>query len=148
MATIEVDNDGQNVVSSTYWGSEYELAGKVFASCNAGAVRLLIPLELVREVKRGARKAKYVIISRGPWPEGGKDDGVELLWEDKSDTPYSIQLSPESFDLLPGDPGPERAWVVTVWTQQPGSKGPTQLTWHDTRYRRVPHIPYLKPWGD
>lgn len=51
---------------------------------NAGAIRVLIP-RAMRRVIQDMRTARYVIASRGPWPEAGRPDALELLFEDGSD---------------------------------------------------------------
>jgi hypothetical protein len=83
---IEVVNDGPLVLSSTYWGSECERAGKLFFSTHAGAVRVLLPAS-ARPVLKALRAAEYAVLSRGPWP-GVAPGGVEILWEDQSDSPF------------------------------------------------------------
>ena len=40
---IETVNHGPLILSSTFWGSDYEQAGKLFVSVNAGAIRVMVP---------------------------------------------------------------------------------------------------------
>lgn len=139
---ITIANDGAAVVSSNYWTSDYARAGKLFASTNAGAVRLLLPpdySELVREV----RGAEYAVLSRGPWPEAGLNEAVEIMWEDNSDSPYALHLSKESFDLLPAEPEPGKEWIVSTW-ELVGDK-PTQCTEHRLYWRRAAKLPCMQP---
>ena len=62
------------------------------------------------------RGAEYCILSRGS-RQG--QDAVEIMWEDHSDSPYSLQLTAESFDMIPAEPPAGREWILTVWTYGP-----------------------------
>lgn len=140
---ITISNHGPLIVSTDYWGSEAELAGKVFASCNAGDIRLLIPRthrQIIQDMRVGSR---YAILSRGPWPDAGLADAVEILFEDGSDAPFALHLSPTSFDLLPAEPPADRQWVVSVWDCKKGR--PHKAIERACHWRRVPKIPWLKP---
>lgn len=139
---IVTDNHGPLIVSSTFWGSEYEQAGKLFVSVNAGAIRVMVPAGL-REAINEWRGAKYAILSRGPWPAQGLQEAVEILWEDGSDNPYALHLSPESFDLLPAEPPTGRDWIISAWDLKKGK--PHKALERACHWRRVPKIPWLKP---
>lgn len=145
MSVIEVHNQGPLVLSSTYWGSEYEKAEKIFCSVNAGAIRLLAP-RTNKEVAQEARKAEYMILSRGPWPKKGLSEAVEILFEDHSEGPYVLHLSPESFDLLPAAPPGDREWRLAVWEMQEG--GPALVVERVCHWRKVSSIPCLKGWEE
>src|SRR5205823_54879 len=54
------------------------------------------------------RTGKYCILSRGPWPAAQREEAIEIMWEDGSESPYALHLTPESFDLLPAEPPPGR----------------------------------------
>jgi hypothetical protein len=138
------ENDGRELVATTWWQSEQARAGKVFCSCNAGAIRLLLPRQMESQA-REMRTAKYVIVSRGPWPQMQLDEAVELLFEDGSDSPFCLHLSASSFDLLPADPGAED-WVLSVWAECDGR--PNKLMELPTRWRRSAQLPDLRAWED
>lgn len=140
---IETVNHGPLILGSTYWGSEYERTGKLFCSTNAGAVRVLVPRG-GRAMIEECRPSRHVVLSRGPWPEMGLDEAVELMFEDGSDAPFAMQLSPESFDLLPAEPEPGREWTVTLWDLKKGK--PHRALERRCHWRRVPKIPCLRPW--
>lgn len=143
---IITENHGPLVVSSTYWGSDLEAAGKIHLSCNAGAIRMLLPAS-VRHYIREQRAAAYAVLSRGPWPDRGLADAVEILWEDHSDSPFAQQFAPESFDLLPGEPSAGQEWVIAVYDNK--KNRPHKCLERRCSWRRVPRIPWLKPWdGD
>ncbi len=142
---IEIINHGALIVSTNYWQTEMAAAGKYYGSVNAGAVRVLVPASQRANIE-DMRAARYVILSRGPWPAKGLPEGVELLFEDLTDSPFALQLAPESFDLLPGEPPPGQEWIVSVWDEKKGR--PHKAVERPCYWRRVPRIPWLKPWSD
>ena len=142
MSTIVTDSRGQLIVSSTYWGSGYETAGKVFVSVNAGAIRVMVPDAMGDAVNKW-RAAKYAILSRGPWPELSLPEAVEILWEDRSDNPDAIHLWPEQFDHLPSAPPTGRDWLITVWQLIEGK--PHKTLERTCYWRRVDSLPWLQP---
>jgi hypothetical protein len=137
---ILIKNKGQALISTNYWDSEAATEGAFYLSWNAGAARLLVPdsqKPLIKEMK-GARE---VIISRGPWRDQGLLDALELLWEDGSDEPFCLFLSPQQTDRLISAEDQGGGITVIVYTRS-GEKG----RW-PARYRIVPEIPWLKPWS-
>jgi len=143
MPLIEVTNHGPLILASSYWESEIERAGKLFCSVNAGAIRLLLPRSL-RALINEWRTAEYAIFSRGPWPEMQRADAVEIVWEDHTDSPHAIHLTPESFDALPAKPPPDREWIVSVWDLK--KDRPHKALERRCYWRRVPRLPWLRPW--
>lgn len=153
---ITVENHGPLILRSNYWDSELALAGKLWCSVNAGAIRVLLPPQLYGYLT-DMRAAKECVLSRGPWPTGVyRDaqtivalhdhlDGIEIMWDDGSDSPYALHLTPASFDLLPAEPDAGREWILTVWTKKDSS--PHKALERRCYWRRVPQIPWLKPWS-
>jgi hypothetical protein len=137
--TLTITNDGPRIVATNYWETDHARAGKMYCSVNAGAIRILVPPALAADVEdwNGCR---YVIVSRGPWPDMARPDAVELLFEDFSNSPYCLHLSRESFDLLPGDPG-AKEWIISAWLP-----GPTHVFERPAKWRRVKRLPWLKAW--
>ncbi len=142
MSTIVTVNHGPLIVSSTYWGSAIEEAGKIWISVNAGAIRVLVP-SAMRRIIEDMRTATYVICSRGPWPQGGKDDAMELLFEDGSDSPFSLHVGPESVDMFPGEPNAGRQWICAAWDWKKSK--PHKAVERPCHWRRVSSLPWLKP---
>lgn len=136
---LEIRNQGQAIASTNYWDSEHARAGYFYLSWNAGAARLLVP-DSQKAVLREMKGAREVIISRGPWIDQGGRDALELLWEDGSDSPFSIHLVAEQCDRLIPDTDQGGGFVVTAWT-----RGGLKDRWPG-RYRVVPEIPCLEPW--
>ena len=113
---IEVKNDGQRIVSTNYWDTLHADAGRAFCSVNAGAVRILMPPAL-EDLLPAMQSGKYCVISIGRWPSMRQDQGVEILFQDDTDSPLAMHFSANSFDVLPGDPG-GKLWTVAVWLRE------------------------------
>lgn len=140
---ILVENHGPLITATNYWETEGAAAGKLYCSVNAGAVRILVPNSCRPWIEEW-RQAEYAILSRGPWPAQNLPEAVEILWEDRSDSPFAVHLTPASFDLLPAEPPAGQGWIVSVWTDKKGS--PHKSLERKCHWRRVPKIPWLKPW--
>jgi len=138
---IEITNDGPLIASTNFWDGKYASAGYVFLSWNAGVGRLLIPdsaLSMIPET-RGARE---VIVSVGPWSACGDGQGIEILFEDDSDSPFVIHICSQQTDRLLPDTDQGGGFEIHVWTRMgrelaiPG------------RFRRVDSLPCLRPWEE
>jgi hypothetical protein len=136
---IRIDNHGPLITGSNFWESEQEAAGKFFMSTNAGAFRLLVP-RCQEPVVSELSTAREVVISRGPWPAERCDDGIELFFDDGSDSPFVLHFSVESLDRLPLDTDAGKEWIFTAWTA-PRRRGPHKSLERPAWYRRVPRIP-------
>ena len=134
-----IGNKNQAIIQTDYWDSELARAGLVFLSWNAGAGRLMIP-DPMKGMLREIRKAREVIVSRGPWHEQGGREALELMWEDDSDAPYCVHVGIEQTDRLLPDTDQGGGFVITAWTRG-GLKG----RWPG-RYRKVDRIPCAKAW--
>lgn len=143
MSVITVQNKGQEVVSSNYWQSEYDRAGAVFLSVNAGAIRLLLPHGAIGKEIEELQKVSEVIVSRGPWTEQGRDTAIEILFEDGSDSPFVIHLGVEQVDRLIPASESGKDLVFTVWKQ-----GPVCVAKYPGLFRAVSRIPCMKKWGE
>lgn len=142
---IHVSNHGPLIVSTNYWDSELAREGKIVCSVNAGAIRVLLPPSAYGFLA-DMRAAQYCVLSRGPWPSEHKPDAIEIMWEDGSDSPFALHLTPESFDLLPAEPEAGREWVLSVWTAKDGK--PHKALERVCHWRRVPQIPWMRGWDE
>ena len=95
--TLYIGNDGPIISRTNYFDSVYAKNNLLYLSWNAGTARLLVP-DGVKDHLLEMSSAKYVIISRGYWKEQGIENAIELLFEDGSDKPYCVFLSPEQTD--------------------------------------------------
>ena len=85
--------------------------GFAYLSFNASAARLLLPDSLLYAVE-DMSTAKYVVMSCGKW-KGQDADGVELMFEDGNDAPFSLLLCLSQMDRsLAGTNGRELPFSV------------------------------------
>lgn len=140
---IEIHNHGPLILRTNYWDSDLARAGKIWCSVNAGAIRVLLP-PAAYGVLGDMRAAKYCVLSRGPWPAERRKDAIEILWDDGSDNPFVLHLTPESFDLLPAEPEPGREWICSTWIAKDGK--PHKSMERICHWRRVEKIPCLRAW--
>lgn len=140
-AQITIENHGPLILRSSYWDSELASRGKLYISVNAGAIRILLPPAHYSRLN-DMRMAEEVVLSRGPWPAAGAAEGIEILFDDNSDAPFALHLTPESFDMLPGEPPEGREWICSVWTNKDGQ--PHKALERICYWRRVPEIPWWR----
>jgi hypothetical protein len=138
---IQISNHGPLILSTNYWDSELAQAGKLFVSVNAGAIRVLLPPSRYGDLQ-DMRAGKACVLSRGPWPEQQLAEGIELMWDDGSEAPYALFLTPESFDMLPGEPQGGREWICAVYVAKDGR--PHKSLERRCHWRRVERIPCLE----
>ena len=144
---IKIGNDGPELVSTNYWETENAKAGYAFLSINAGCWRLLVPKGKgipIDDMKTG----KVVLVTRGAWPEAGKQDALELLFEDYSDSPFCLIIGSDQVDRMPMDkdqdrPGHKPNWKFAVYTEAGG-----KVYEAPARYRKAKKLPYMKEWMD
>ena len=136
---LEIENDGQAILSTNYWTSDYAARGLSYLSWNAGAARLLVPA-IRRTWLKEMQGAESVIVSIGPWSAARGKEAIELLFEDRSDSPFALHLSQEQTDRMPPESEAGASFRVTVL-----SEGDDALHFSGL-FRRVPAIPFLKPW--
>ena len=89
------------------------------------------------------RTAREVIVSRGPWPAHGRPDALEILFDDHTDSPFSLHFGPEQVDRFPTSSDAEGEWVFSAWVK--GKAGPERIFSKKCYYRLAPQLPYLKP---
>lgn len=138
---LQVTNNGPEIIETNYFDLEAAAAGKFFVSINAACFRVLVP-EVCESTIPDMKTATEAIISRGPWPAERRKDGFEILFDDHTESPFALHLSPESFDRLPAQDDAGRGDLkLSVWVA-----GPRKVIELPARYRIVRSIPFLKPW--
>jgi hypothetical protein len=143
MAGFIITNDGSTIVSTNYFDSPHARAGYLFLSWNANTARILLPESqagMLREMKTG----KTVIISRGPLVDHGGRDALELLFDDGSDSPFSVHILVEQTDRNLPEDNQGGGFDVTVWMRQ--GKTVTERLRRPGKYRVVGALPCLEPW--
>jgi len=138
---IEIKNNGQDIVSTNYWKLPIEEAGQFYVSINADAFRLLVPTSYEEKFLPEIMKAKMAIVSRGPWPEQDRDDGIEILFENDTESPFFMHLSVDCFDRPPAKSDSGRTFVLSIWTEEGG-----KVREMPVRFRVVSKIPCFEPW--
>lgn len=151
---IEVHNDGPRIARTNYFDTPAALLGHVYLSVNAGAFRLLVP-SASAGWHAEMQGAEYAILTRGMWtppPQPQEDgtrriqhprEGLELLWEDHTDSPFSIHLGAAEVDRLPARQDEGRTDLrLLVYAE-----GIELVQEIPARYRRASKLPYLKPWS-
>lgn len=150
---IQITNHGPLITASDYWQSPCAATGKLLVSPNAGAIRCLLPPAMWPVVGE-LRAAEYAIVSLGPWSDDFavtmhapdidvSAPGVEILWEDHTDSPHTWHVTANSCLMLPGDPG-EQEWIITCWVERRGE--PHKALERPCHWRRADSLPCLKPW--
>ena len=135
---ITIENKGPEIVRTNYFDT-HQGRNFYYLSWNAGAMRLLVP-DSQLDVIADMRAARYVIATRGPWTAEGGRDSIELLFEDKTDSPFCVHMLTEQVDrlIVPTGGLPFKVLVYTREGEQLRLKG---------RYRRADALPCLAPWG-
>ena len=110
----------------------------------------LLPREnkLSDSLLEAARWSRECLISRGATigPPGNGAEGYELLYEDDSDTPFSLMLGATQVDRLLPTSDSGKSVLHTIWTR--GFRDTPNLAWTmPGKFRSVATLPYLKAWG-
>jgi len=138
---ITIKNSGQNIVDTDYFGSEMEKMGKFVVSCSNGAIRMLWPRSRGSEIQE-MMTGEEIIVTRGILQN---NDGLEILFDDGSDSPYAIQMMGSSIaGSFPEDPG-QGQWKLTVWEWVNG--GLNMVLSKPTFWRKGTVLPDLRPRG-
>lgn len=142
MNMIMIENDGQRISCTNYWESSVARAGFLWMSCNAGAVRLLLPRRLEPILPELTKRVKHVIISYGDLLGTGRF-GVEWLADDCSDNPYALHVGAEQIDLISRvPPGMFHRIQTSIWVYREGR--PTCVAEFSGYMRNVASLPCLK----
>lgn len=140
---IIVVNENRFIRSTNYWESELARQGVMYVAVNAGAFRLLLPDQSVTDLHE-MRTGTSVVVSRGTWytdHNAPQKDAFELLFEDGTDTPFSIHLTSEVVDRIPPEEDEGREDLIFLAYTRYGLQ--LELP---AKYRRVKRLPCLKPW--
>ena len=141
---LTISNDGPDIVETNYWQTDMAKAGKFYLSTNAGCFRVLVP-SMHSGAVRDMRAAYTCVVSRGPYPDLRLPDALEIVFDDGSEEPWSLHLSPASCDRMPLDQDTAQAWTLAVWVHRVGTTGRKALE-KPCHYRRVRRLPDLRPW--
>lgn len=136
-----IENDGPEIIRTNFWQTDMAKSGMFFLSANAGAFRLLVPLLMTREIEE-FQTAKDIILTRGFWPES-KGEGMEILFDDGTDNPYSMHLSANQLDRWPLKEDIGKSFIFSAWIMEDFK--PICVFKSTCLYRTAKKLPYLKP---
>ncbi len=133
---IEIRNNGQELAGTNYWETPHAAAGYAFASWNAGALRLLLPPALLRDLP-DMQTGKIAVVTRGRL-QG--HDALEIMFDDGSEEPYALHVLAQQSDRLMPDSEHGMPIAVAAW-------GPAGLlhTWRG-KYRIGAELPDMSAW--
>ena len=141
MTLLTITNHGPLLTASNYWGSEWNARGLYLLSPNAGTLRLLVPA--IRSVDIAEmRTAKEVVVRMGYDRKEGRPM-TEILFDDRSATPFVLYLSDEQWQHMPAEGDFPRPIEVTVWE---GRRGEPHKVLGRPGWLDRSELPCLKPW--
>ncbi len=137
MEVIQINNNGPEIESTTFWNHSLAKEGFLYLSVHAGTARLLVPpdySDVLGDMTWGARRA---ILTRGMW--NGRD-AYEIMFEGRKDEPYAAYVRIRHVDHPLADDDQNREFPLTVWTRE-GKMGEVPA-W----YRKGKDLPCLDPY--
>jgi len=134
---INIENDGPDIRVTNYWDTE--IGNKHYAyAMNAGCMRVLIPACSEHFIPEMVT-CDYAIVSTIANPKLGKL-GIEILFEDHSQSPFCLHLAPGAgIGLYPMASIKPIERSLSLWV-----KGPKKVGTMKAYFRKVPRLPYLK----
>jgi hypothetical protein len=139
---IHIENHGPLIRSTNYWSSELAAAGYFYLSPNSGTFRLLVP-RAHREAVAEIRTAKNIVLTLGLHSAYGREMW-ELLFDDRTPSPYVLYLSPEQWERHPASTDFGLGFEFTAWEDRRGT--PHKIISRPAWLRRAA-LPCLKPWA-
>jgi len=150
---IVIRNNGKEIIGTNYFDTDDAKRGLAFLSMNGGGIRLLLPdkvpeyilgtdssAEYADDLVDGMKTANHVVLSRGSSKSFQKQDMLEILFEDHSNTPYCFYMTVEQCHALPRNQDIGYELDFSVWTRDG-----KQLS-KPCYYRTVNDIPCMKPF--
>jgi len=157
---IKIRNEGTKIVATNYFDSDFAKAGLLFMSKQGNTLRLLVPSviknttfeemkDIIGEfvpIDSGNAMVNemgtpdHVVISRGPSKQYQRQDMLEILFEDFSNTPFSLFMETDQCDFLPANKDSGYEMELSVWTVNGQQKS------IPCYFRPVKNIPCLKPF--
>lgn len=117
---IRIENDGQKIISFDP-PPAFARGGVYLLSFNAAACRVILPRELEPWIAE-MQTAEVVHITRQPIARLSLADGLQLMFDDGTDTPFMLHTDPRAMiGVLPSSADSGRTDLVcTVWTMRRG----------------------------
>src|SRR4051794_35252285 len=95
--SLTITSHGPRIVATNFWDSDLDRDGLFYLSVHAGVIRLLVPRGMEGHVADMAT-ARRVILSR---PRQVLVYAAEVLFDDRTDSPFVLHLDPAQADPLP-----------------------------------------------
>lgn len=137
---IAIINNGPLIVDTNFWGSPREQNNGLYVSVHAGVIRILMPRTKTEDV-RAVEKAKYVVLSRGPWE--GRSDAMQFTFTGAKPIGY-VMIPSTSADIMVAKPEPGQEWIVSVWISRGGA--PYKAMQLPCKWRSSNKLPDNSPW--
>lgn len=136
LGVLSIINDGQRVLETNYFDMPQAQQGFLYATWNAGALRLLVPDNQVH-VLPDMQSARNIVVTKGHHFAYGLEL-FEILFDDGTDEPFAVLLDPHNSDRQVGQESHGKTLDVHVYT-----RGGCAGIWPG-RFRQAP-LPCLKP---
>lgn len=98
---LRITNDGKRIVSTNYYESDWNKRGVIAVSLNAGAMRLLIPNNMVEQVQRELMTMQNVdgYISVEHYHDSNFTCGkiFRIMFDDLTENPYCLFVGENQF---------------------------------------------------
>jgi hypothetical protein len=140
---IFIKNEDHKIIETNYWETTPSKKGLYYMSLNAGYYRLLVPKNN-DNFEKEISTAKYAVISRGAASQLNppRPDAFEIVFEDGTDSPYAIIMTPDYWDRYPGDE--DEGWNGKMAIYCNYSKEPV-LEFDKVYYRKAASLPCFDP---
>jgi hypothetical protein len=140
---IFIKNDNYNITETNYWETTIAKKGLFFMSLNDGFYRLLVP-ETHENIVQEVLHASRVIITRGSAPQldPPRPDAFEIVFEDGTDSPYAILMTPDYWDRFPSNEDLGHKGTLAIYCNK--SNQP-KLLFDKVFYRRADTLPCFDP---
>jgi len=135
---FEFKNKGPDIIETNYFESRQAKEGVLFFSPNARAIRILVPGISEKSIIPEMQTAKIVVFTKGIIPEYNQT-GMDIMFEDYSETPFGILTGTNQWMLLPDDSWGEKQFICTAWTKE------GKILERPGFYRKAKTIPYRYP---
>jgi hypothetical protein len=113
---MHIENNGPEIVSSNY-NMTYGPFAFLYLSLNAGAFRILVPESKINLLLFEIKSAKKFIAIRMKFgPEMKNKQGVRIVFDDMSQSPYFTDFAEPLLDRLPAREDHNRTFKLIIYT--------------------------------
>lgn len=91
---IRIENNGKEIVSTSFWDSELAQLGYVFVSVNDGAIRMLVPPSAEEDYLPEMKTGKSILIE----PSEQHESSLDFVFDDGTETPFWVVVDLKQID--------------------------------------------------